>query len=550
MKKPIFLFTTLLTLILLLAACSDPEPTPFPTTDAPTIAAEPTALPATKAPLETVPTAVPPTPLPPTNTPEPTLVPVPTSPFDSMSHMPDPSLINKTWEWFRRDPNGNQMTELVVPNPENYTIVFNDNGSLQAQLDCNTSNGRYATENNSRIFMELGASTLSFCNEGSLDAQMTLMFGPTQTYNIEIINDELALVWTAGGPIDYFRNADSATIPPEMLGKAWQWQSLQSPIMNVTVETPENYLIQFNEDGTIDLQADCNLLQAAYTAPTNRLKIDLSPANAAALLAECPDGTLYELYLLALDTTTSYTLLNNGLVLFVGENGNVMRFIEAGTEVAEISEASDEAVATQPSRPVPDTDEPIGLVTAPDGINMRTGPGTSFPRLSIVPNGTVLSLLGISEDEEWWLIENPDLPGEEAWVTTNFIQASNIKDVPVIEEPPALTDYPWQWLSLTTPSETTTVGDPNLYTIQFLADGTAVIKLDCNNANASYTTDKNAININLGATTLVACPGESLDAQYFGTLTRVTTYFFEADNLFLELPANGGTMNFAPIKSP
>ena len=547
MRKTVFIFTALLALILLLAACSDPEPTPFPTTDAPATPAEPTALPATKAPLETVPTAVPPTPLPPTNTPQPTLIPVPTSPFDSMSHMPDPSLTTKTWEWFRRDPNGNQIAEIVVANPENYTLVFNDDGSLQARLDCNTGNGRYATENNSRIYMELGTSTLSFCNEGSLDAQMTMMFGPAQTYNIEIINDELALAWADGGPIDYFRNADSATIPPEMLSKAWQWQSLESPIMNVTIEAPEKYLIQFNEDGTIDLQADCNLLQAAYTAPTNRLKIDLSPANAAALLAECSDGALDKLYLLALDTTTSFTLLNNDLVLFVGENGNVMRFIEAGTEVAEISEVSDEPVVTQPSQPIPDTDEAIGLVTAPDGINMRTGPGTSFPRLTIVPNGTVLSLLGISEDGEWWLIENPDLPGEEAWVTINFIQASNIKDVPIIEEPPALTDYPWQWLSLTTPSETKTVSNPSAYTLQFLADGTAVIKLDCNNANGRYSTDNNAININLGATTLVACPGDSLDALYFSTLTGVTTYFFEADHLYLELPAGGGTMKFAPI---
>ncbi|MBE2223206.1 MAG: META domain-containing protein [Anaerolineae bacterium] len=546
MKKLTFMILNLLALLLLLTACSDPKPTPFPVTEAPAATAEPTAIPVTQPPLEQVPTQIP-TAVPPTNTPQPTLIPVPTSPFDSMNHMPDPSLTNKTWEWFRRDPNGNPIAEIVVPNPENYTLVFNDDGSLQAQLDCNTGNGRYATENNSRIFMELGASTLSFCNENSLDAQMTMMFGSVQTYHIEIINDELALAWTEGGPIDYFRNADSATTPPEMLGKAWQWQSLESPIMNVTVEAPEKYLIQFNEDGTVDLQADCNVLQAAYTTPANRLKIDLSPANASALLAECPDGALYELYLLALDTTTSFTLLNNNLMLFVGENGNVMRFIEAGTEVAEISEISNEPIVTPPSQPIPDTDEPTGIVTAPDGINMRTGPGTSFPRLTIVPNGTVLSILGISEDGDWWLIENPDLPGEEAWVTINFIQTSNVKDVPVIEEPPALTDYAWQWVSLTAPSETTTVSNPSAYTLQFLADGTAVIKLDCNNANGRYTIDKNAININLGATTLVACPGDSLDALYYSTLTGVTTYFFEGDDLYLELPAGGGTMKFAPI---
>jgi heat shock protein HslJ len=246
--------------------------------------------------------------------------------------------------------------------------------------------------------------------------------------------------------------------------------------------------------------------------------------------------------LLGLATTTGYVLQEDILALQVGENDGSMLFTLAGETAVNANGTANETTPVI----TPDTGEAVGTVTAPDGINMRTGPGTTYPSLTIVPNGATLSLLGISEDGEWWLIENPDLPGEQAWVSTNFIQAKNAEDVPIIEEPPALTDYPWQWLSLTTPAETTTVSDPSLYTIQFRADGTAVIKIDCNNATASYTTDKNAININLGATTLVACPGDSLDALYFDTLTRVTTYSFDADNLVLELPANGGTMKFAP----
>ena len=41
-----------------------------------------------------------------------------------MEHTPDPMLVNITWEWMQRDPNGNQIDEITVPNPENYTLLF------------------------------------------------------------------------------------------------------------------------------------------------------------------------------------------------------------------------------------------------------------------------------------------------------------------------------------------------------------------------------------------------------------------------------------------
>jgi len=552
MKNITLGLTTFLIFILLLAACSDPEPTPFPVTETPPTEAEPTDIPATTPPLDEVATQVPPTELPPTMTPLPTPTAVPVSPIESMNHTPDPQLTNTTWVWYNRDPNGNQMDEIVVPNPENYTILFNDNGSLQAKLDCNESNGRYATENNSSIFMELGATTLAYCGDDSLDGSMAMMFGPAQSYNIEISNDILALEWVAGGPIDYFQKANAA-LPDEMLNKTWQWNKLGSQILDVTVEEPEKYLIQFQDDGTVDLQADCNLLQGTYTTTANaKINIDLSPANAATTLAECPDGALYELYLLALDTTEAFTLLDGDLVLLVGgdhqNHDAVMYFSEEGTELPEPDEESNESEATQPTQPAPDTGDGTGTVNAPDGVNMRIGPGSAYPVVGIIADGTVLTIVGVSQDREWWVVENPEAPEEQVWVSRNFVETNMVaRDVPTIADPeiePTLLDNPWQWVSLTTPVESTTVNDPSLYTIQFNADGSAAIRADCNTTSASYTTDENAININMGATTLVACPEGSLDALYLNTLTNVTTYFFEARDLYLELPADGGTMKF------
>ncbi len=122
----------MLLLVVILAACGgqntqDTEPTETPVQE---VEQGPTAAP---------PTEVPPTEVPPTEEPAATEVPVEEVPdssssFDTMEHSPDPNLVNITWEWERRDPNGNDVPEIVVSNPENYTLLFNEDGTFNATV--------------------------------------------------------------------------------------------------------------------------------------------------------------------------------------------------------------------------------------------------------------------------------------------------------------------------------------------------------------------------------------------------------------------------------
>jgi heat shock protein HslJ len=57
-----------------------------------------------------------------------------------------------------------------VPNPENYTITFNTDGTLTGKADCNSFTGIYSQANGS-FTIKLGATTLAFCGEASLDQQ-------------------------------------------------------------------------------------------------------------------------------------------------------------------------------------------------------------------------------------------------------------------------------------------------------------------------------------------------------------------------------------------
>ena len=217
-----------ISLMMLLAACGggDEEPTPEPApTEAP---AEPTA---TEPPPEPTATEAPPEPTATEAAPEPTAESAeeptaepaeeaaPQAPFDSMEHTPDPMLVDITWEWVKRDPNGNQIDEITVANPENYTLLFNEDGTFAARLDCNNAAGQYATtnvENDQRsIFMALGPMQMAFCGEDSLDQQMGQIFGPAQDYGFEDDGNTLVFAWVAAGPIDTYRKAAATAEEPD-----------------------------------------------------------------------------------------------------------------------------------------------------------------------------------------------------------------------------------------------------------------------------------------------------------------------------------------------
>jgi heat shock protein HslJ len=86
----------------------------------------------------------------------------------------------------------------------------------------------------------------------------------------------------------------------------------------------------------------------------------------------------------------------------------------------------------------------------------------------------------------------------------------------------SIQDIVWQWTSATnkTTNETTTVSNPENYTIIFRTDGTLDGKADCNTFSSTYT-QENGFSIKLGASTMMYCGETSLDQQYLQLLGNV-----------------------------
>lgn len=394
MYRLLKLMAILTLLVLALTACGGDE-TPTPTAPAAEVVVE-------------------------TATPAPTVVVEPTAAPRVIEHTPDPALIDKTWGWEARDPNSSDIASLDVPNPEHYTLTFNEDGTFSARVDCNNVAGEYASSPPDSIAISPGPSTLVACPPGSLADEMVKLFDAVRNFRFLENGNLLILAWAEGGPLDFFR--------------------------------------------LLDVQ-----------------EVDL---------AEPAEGT----------------------------------------------------------------DTAMGTVTAPDGIYLRTGPGTNYPYVGAAPFGETGEIIGVSEDGQWWLASAPQLPGGQVWVAAEFVEAQNAENVPVVTGhsfEPELIGIPWEWVSTTDPVQgTVAVNDPSRYLVLFNDDNTAYVKADCNNVQATFTVEGSSLAISLGASTRAACPPDSQGAVFLQQLANVAIYTIQGGNLYLDQMADGGTMRLVPQGAP
>ncbi len=88
----------------------------------------------------------------------------------------------------------------------------------------------------------------------------------------------------------------------------------------IPISEPERYTASFNEDGQVNIRADCNRCFGNYE--TDNEKITFGPQ--ACTLAACVPGSHYDRYSQALGGSSSYLVNGNELALFY--SGGTLRF--------------------------------------------------------------------------------------------------------------------------------------------------------------------------------------------------------------------------------
>jgi heat shock protein HslJ len=111
-----------------------------------------------------------------------------------------PTLTGTVWQWTAMQETV-PASQSVVPDPQNYTITFNTDGTAAIKADCNNVTATYTTSGSS-LSITPGASTLMYCGDASQDTIYLASLAKVSSYAIE--NGQLQLIFpNDGGKMDF-----------------------------------------------------------------------------------------------------------------------------------------------------------------------------------------------------------------------------------------------------------------------------------------------------------------------------------------------------------
>lgn len=362
----------------------------------------------------------------------------------------------------------------------------------------------------------------------------------------------------------------------DLTGVTWEWSVLVDSMGQTEVTEPTRYTAVFNSDGTLNLVADCNIVNSTFV--TNGFNIEIMPGMST--LVACEEGSQDQLFVNSLNAAESYTVEDNELfITLAGDSGTMIFRTGLTTDTPDLPSGSvDQAltgttwewVSTSTGADLIDVADPTRytITFSEDGnaaikadcnnviASYETGDNSSMT-ITLGPS----TLMACPDDSQVDLF----LAGLPNIVIYSFIDGDLVLDQPLdsgsmrfraagtgtapVPTPAGesdLTGISWEWVSTTSSSEEIVATDPTLFTIVFFEDGTAGIKADCNVGNAEYTAGEDGtLTITLGIFTLAFCE-DSQDTAFREGLTAAAAYSVEDDELLIELSADAdaATMRF------
>ena len=136
--------------------------------------------------------------------------PPPTGPQE----VPVTEITNITWQWTELIEN-QPAAQSLVPDPENYTLTFFEDGTFGILADCNSGNGSYTVSGNTIEFGPM-ALTLAMCPPESLHDQFMRLLGQVDTFGM--LDGMLVFTLQDGAGEMRFQNggmAEKPEAPPE-----------------------------------------------------------------------------------------------------------------------------------------------------------------------------------------------------------------------------------------------------------------------------------------------------------------------------------------------
>lgn len=188
---------------------------------------------------------------------------------------------------------------------------------------------------------------------------------------------------------------------------------------------------------------------------------------------------------------------------------------------------------------VSQNDQPVSLAST------MLGDRVQINSIAVEDNQIVVDMVQAGPDDplccpSQQVIKTFELQGDQLVEISSQIVESAGSD-------PQLIGTVWLWQQTLMNNDDQFIPDnPGNYTLQFLADGALSIRADCNQVGGAYTLTNSQLTIELGPSTLVACPEGSQGDQFVKNLSEANSYLFDGDDLIISLMFDSGSMRFSP----
>ena len=246
------------------------------------------------------------------------------------------------------------------------------------------------------------------------------------------------------------------------------------PLTQDTTRYQVAYSMVDETTGTMNFRADCNSGSMAYTLNQGGMVGGYLAQPGPMTLAFCGEESLDQVVLGVLQAAQNYRVRPGGaqMELAMPAGGSTFVFRSIGVFTPQPAPTPLPPVVIDP----PTAQTASGVVIAPAGVNVRSGPGSAYPILGAANFGAEGAIIGRSADGLWWVTPVRGAPNGQGWVSADFIRASNTENVPVIDAPPLPTIAP---TATPLPTPTTAPQSTPAPTLQFFATNTVITQGEC-----------------------------------------------------------------------
>ena len=224
----------------------------------------------------------------------------------------------ETVQWYLTELGGSSVVSMATDDQPSMVLDPAQN-QVSGFAGCNTFFGSYERDGASLKFGPLGVSRMACPDfETRLETNVLDALAATRKWQKE---GNRLLLFDGNGVLARF----SQEKHPVLIGPVWQWhQTLYTDDRKVVPASPADYTVQFQQDGTISAQADCNKKGGTYSiaSPGKAISIAITQSTMAA----CPAASLEDVFVRGLVAGQWYVIRNDNLYIDLKDAAGTMRF--------------------------------------------------------------------------------------------------------------------------------------------------------------------------------------------------------------------------------